>query len=65
MNGRVSKVLRKLVVNENPAILVAVRDYCGEKTENMDDLQIYRTVKKLYKNGFLRKYFQSKEQTIN
>lgn len=65
MNGRAAKQLRVLVAEENPAILLAIRTFYGEKTENMNDIQLYRAAKKLYSNGSLGRFFLKKEQNKN
>lgn len=62
MNGQTAKILRQLVAEENPAILLALMNAYGEKTKEMDDVQIYRAAKKLYKRGYLSTILKKLEQ---
>jgi len=65
MNGQAAKQLRILVSKENPAILLAIRTFCGKKTEDMNKRQLYRASKKLYTDGSLGRFFLKREQNKN
>ena len=51
MNGRKSKQLRKTMLNKTPEVLVLIRSEVGEKTKEMHPTAIWRTFKRLYKQG--------------
>lgn len=54
MNGRKTKQIRKLVNNDPVSIMLQVRNHCGSRTEKMGGAALYRTCKKLYKQGKLK-----------
>lgn len=49
MNGRMAKKIRKNYMKGD--VLLAVVKECGEKTKEMNQRQLYRKVKTLYKRG--------------
>jgi len=48
MRGKKVKWIKDLVIGEDPALLVTMRNYYGEKTEQFDDSKLYRKAKELY-----------------
>lgn len=54
MNGKRSKWLRKMTTSFNPVLLTLIRNKYGEKTKEMDQNQLYKTAKKLWKSGELK-----------
>lgn len=54
MNGRTAKKLRKLLVKPDARLLLMIHNEFGEKTKNMDNSQVYKAVKKLYKRGLIK-----------
>ena len=47
MRGKKVKELRKLLRNENS--LIALRNILGEKTKEMNQMQLYQNFKRVYK----------------
>lgn len=49
MNNRRAKWIRNLVIDEDPSLLLTVRQYVGDKTKDLDDYKLYKLAKKLWK----------------
>jgi hypothetical protein len=43
--------IRELVTSDDPSLLMTIRNYYGQRTENFDDVQLYEKAKKLYENN--------------
>lgn len=48
MNGRKSKMIRKLVKSKFPALYLMIRKYYGDETKNMNERRIYKIAKKMW-----------------
>ena len=48
MRGKRARFLRNLVKKADANMLFSIRNYFGEFTENMNEVQIYRAAKKLW-----------------
>ena len=55
MNSSRLKWIRELVTDEDPSLLLSVRQYYGEKTKEMDDVMIYKAAKKLWRKNIPEK----------
>ena len=55
MNSARAKWIRELVTDEDPSLLLSVRQYFGEKTKEMDDVAIYKAAKKLWEKNIPEK----------
>jgi len=51
MNTRRSKWIKKLVEDVDPQMLLTVRRHYGEKTNEMDPYDLYKSAKTLWKKG--------------
>ena len=49
MRQVIVKKIRKYIYNHNTELLINIRNEFGEKTEDMNERQIYQNTKKLYK----------------
>ncbi len=54
MNGNKAKWIRKLVKSKNPVLFTLIRNKYGEKTATMNERNVYRAAKKLWKSGDLQ-----------
>lgn len=51
MNSKVSKRIKKALLEKPIECLMFLRSQLGSKTEKMDELSIYHNFKRLYKEG--------------
>ena len=49
MNGKQAKKLRKMCKQNDPTILLAVRNVHGKKTTTMTPRQVYQAAKKIFR----------------
>lgn len=63
MNNRRAKWIRNLVVDEDPSLLLTVRQYVGDKTKDLDDYKLYKIAKKLWKSKVPETKFWGKWMT--
>jgi hypothetical protein len=54
MNGKKAKQIRKLLAKPDTALLVLIHKVYGEETKNMNERQVYKAAKKMYKNGLIK-----------
>lgn len=48
MRKKRAKFLRKLVISNDPNLLITVRNKKGDRTKEMDTRQIYKVAKKIW-----------------
>ena len=48
MNGRKSKMIRKLIKIKFPLLYLMIRKEYGDETKNMNEEQVYRVAKKMW-----------------
>lgn len=54
MNGKRSKLIRKMLVKPDIRLLTLVHEVYGERTKDMGPRQLYQAVKKMYKKGLIK-----------
>ncbi len=54
MNGKKAKQIRKLLAKPDTALLVLIHKVYGEETKNMNERQVYKAAKKMYKKGLIK-----------
>jgi len=63
MNGKQAKKIRKLLAKPDTALLVHIHKVYGEETKNMNERQVYKAAKKMYKNGLIK--FKKENLNVN
>lgn len=53
MNSGTAKKINKMLKNPDAGLLVLVHKVYGEKTKEMNEHQLYKAVKKMYKQGLI------------
>lgn len=53
MNGGTAKKIRKLLKAPDAGLLVLIHKVYGDKTKDMDQRQLYKAVKSMYKKGLI------------
>jgi len=54
MNGKQAKKIRKLLTKPDTALLVLIHKVYGEETKNMNERQVYKAAKSMYKKGLIK-----------
>lgn len=54
MNGKPAKKIRRLLKKPDTALLVLIHKVYGEETKNMNERQVYKAAKKMYKDGLIK-----------
>ena len=54
MNEKRAKWIRKLIDTKNPVLFTLIRNKYGEKTNTMNERNVYKAAKKLWKTGELQ-----------
>lgn len=60
MRGKRVKWIRKLVINTDPAMLLTIRKYYGERTQEMRPFALLRAAKKLWKRNIPEREYWGK-----